>query len=111
MIVNALFIIKEGDSMTDVEKRRRRLLEDVRKDYSDKNPPPAIHPRYAGAYHSLYKDEFDEQSTSKSTFFLRLIVATFIFACFLIMDYNNKEVVSVSSQTIVNEVQKDLFGQ
>lgn len=97
--------------MTDVEKRRLRLLQDVRKNYSDKNTPPAIHPRYRSAYHSLYKDEDEEQARPKSTFFLRLVIATFIFVCFFMIDYNKKEVASISSQTIIKEVQKDLFGK
>ena len=111
MIVNALFIIKEGDSMTDVEKRRRRLLEDVRKDYSDKNPPPAIHPRYSSVYHSIYSDETDEQCRPQNTFFLRFIIAAFLFATVFMVDYHKEKIVNVDSQTIINEVQKDLFGK
>lgn len=97
--------------MTEVEKRRLKLLQEVRKNYSDKNTPPAIHPRYNYAYHSIYEDEFNEQSRPQSTFFLRLIIAAFIFAFVFMIDYHEEEIVNVNSQTIVNEIQKDLFSQ
>lgn len=97
--------------MTDVEKRRLKLLQDVRRNYSDKNTPPAIHPRYSYAYHSIYSDETDEQSQPRSTFFLRLIIAAFIFAVIFMVDYHEEKIVNVDSQTIVNEVQKDLFSK
>lgn len=97
--------------MTDVERRRLKLLQDVRKNYSDRNTPPAVHPRYSSTYHSLYQDEFDEQTRPRSTFFIRLIIAALIFAFVFVIDYNKEEIANVNSQTIVNEVQKDLFGQ
>lgn len=97
--------------MTEVEKRRLKLLQEVRKNYSDKNSPPAVHPRYNSVYHSLYQDEFDEQTSPRSTFFLRLIIAALIFAFVFVIDYHKEEVANVSSQKIVNEVQKDLLGQ
>lgn len=97
--------------MTDVEKRRLMLLQEVRKNYSDKNSPPAIHPRYQSVYHSIYQDETEEGCYHKSTFLLRLIIAAFIFAVVFMVDYHEEKIVNVSSQTIVNEVQKDLFGQ
>ena len=43
--------------MTETEKRRIALLAQTRKTYSDKNSPPAVHPRYKGAYQSIYKNE------------------------------------------------------
>lgn len=97
--------------MTDVERRRLKLLQDVRKNYSDRNTPPAIHPRYSNVYHSLYQDEFDEQTRPRSTFFIRLIIAALIFAFVFVIDYHKEEIANVNSQTIVNEIQKDLFGQ
>lgn len=97
--------------MTEVEKRRIKLLQEVRKNYSEKNTPPAIHPRYRIAYHSLYHNEFDEDVNKRSTFFLRLFIAIAIFAIVFIIDYNEEEIVNINSQTIVNEVKKDLFSQ
>ena len=97
--------------MTEVEKRRLKLLQDVRKNYSDKSTPPAVHPRYSSTYHSLYQDEFDSQTRPRSTFFLRLIIAVLIFAFVLVIDYNKQEIANVNSQSIINEVKKDLLGQ
>ena len=97
--------------MTDVEKRRIQLLREGRKNYSDKNTPPAVHPRYQSVYHSLYQDEFEEETRPRSTFFLRLIIAALIFAFVFVIDYNKEEIANVNSQTIVNEVQKDLFSK
>lgn len=97
--------------MNEVEKRRLKLLQEVRKNHSDKNTPPAIHPRYSSAYHSLYHSEFDEQTRPRSTFFLRLIIAAIIFTFVFVIDYHKEEIANVNSQTIVNEVKKDLFSQ
>lgn len=97
--------------MTEVEKRRAKLLQDVRKNYSDRNTPPAIHPRYSSAYHSLYRDEFDEQVSMRNTFFVRLMIAALIFAFVFYIDYHKEEFANISSQTIIHEIQRDLFSQ
>lgn len=97
--------------MTEVEKRRIKLLQDVRKNYSDKNTPPAIHPRYTSAYHSLYHNEFDEESRSRSTFILRLIIAAIMFAFVFVIDYYKEEIANVDSQTIISEIKNDLLSQ
>ena len=96
--------------MNEVEKRRLKLLQEVRKNYSDKYTPPAIHPRYSSTYYSLYQND-DMQNSPRSTFLLRLIIAALIFAFVFVIDYNKEEIANVSSQTIVNEIQKSLFSQ
>lgn len=103
--------LQRGDCMTEVEKRRLKLLQEVRKNYSEKNTPPAIHPRYSLAYHSLYHNEFDEESRPRSTFFLRLMIAVIIFTFVFVIDYHKEEIANINSQTIVNELKKDLFSQ
>lgn len=97
--------------MTEVEKRRAKLLQDVRKNYSDRNTPPAIHPRYSSAYHSLYRDEFDEQVSMRNTFIMRLMIAALVFAFVFYIDYHKEEFANISSQTIIHEIQRDLFSQ
>lgn len=89
--------------MTDVEKRRIKLLQDVRKSYSDKYTPPAVHPRYQSAYSSLYSDE--EQVRPRSTFFLRFIISVLILLMFYFADYQTEK------QTIINAVQENLLGK
>lgn len=97
--------------MTEVEKRRLKLLQDVRKNYNDKISPPAIHPRYSSAYHSLYHNEFDEESRSHSTFILRLIIAAILFAFVFVIDFYKEDIANVNSQTIISEIKNDLFSQ
>ena len=96
--------------MNEVEKRRIKLLQEVRKNYRDKSTPPAIHPRYSCTYHSLYQND-EVQFSPHSTFLLRLIIAALIFAFVFVIDYNKEEIANVNSQTIVNEIQKSLFSQ
>lgn len=96
--------------MTEVEKRRLTLLQETRKNYSDKQSPPAIHPRYQSTYQSLYGRE-DEEVTKKSTpFFIRLFLSMFLFALFFVMDYKEKSIGMVDSQVIIAEIQKS-FSQ
>ena len=97
--------------MTEVEKRRLKLLQDVRKNYNDKNSPPAIHPRYNSAYHSLYHNEFDDESSPHSTFVLRLIIAAILFVLVCVIDFYKEEIANVNSQTIISEIKNDLFSQ
>ncbi len=83
-----LFLLQEslglgGFQMTDTEKRRMELLEHTRKLYSDKNSPPAIHPRFQSTYQSLYKSEQKEEVTETSTFGIRLVIAILIFCLFV----------------------------
>lgn len=96
--------------MTDVEKRRLKLLQETRKNYSDKYAPPAIHPRYQTTYQSLYGMEDEEKTGKKNTFFIRLFISMLIFALFFIMDYKEERIGYVDSQTIVTEIQKS-FSQ
>ena len=97
--------------MSDIEKRRLKLLQDVRKNYNDKNSPPAIHPRYNSAYHSLYHNEFDDESSPHSTFVLRLIIAAILFAFVFVIDFYKEDIANVNSQTIISEIKNDLFSQ
>lgn len=100
-----------GDFMTEVEKRRLQLLQDVRKKYSDRNTPPAIHPRYSSTYHTLYHESEEETMPKQGTFFLRVIIAGLIFGLVFMLDYRQEEIKNVDSQTIINVLQDDLFGQ
>jgi len=95
--------------MSDIEKRRIQLLQDTRKIYSDNYSPPAIHPRYQSAYSSLYGSESQEQMPGVKVFFLRFLVAICIFGVLFLLDYRNEKIGNVSSQTIISEIQKDLF--
>lgn len=97
--------------MTDIEKRRLNLLAQTRSLYSEKNSPPAIHPRYQSAYLSLYGKEQEEQAISHNTFLIRVLISVLIFVLFFVMDYRKETIGTVDSQTIIQEVQRDLFGK
>ena len=91
--------------MNDSEKRRRQLLEETRSLYSDRNSPPAVHPRYKFAYARLYGDE---EEMAPGTFGLRLFLCFMLFAAFVAMDNNGITVKCVSSDRIVQEITTDL---
>lgn len=97
--------------MNDVEKRRLQLLQETRKNYSDKYTPPAVHPRFQSTYNSLYRERQNEQSEAKGTFFMRTVIAVLLFALFFLMDYRNEKIGTVDSQVVINEVQRNLFGE
>lgn len=91
--------------MTEVEKRRLRLLEETRKSYSDNNTPPAVHPRYKSVYNSLYEE--DEEESTNSTFGLRLAISILIFVLCFVLNYQNETIGNIDSQVIVQEIQRE----
>lgn len=97
--------------MNDVEKRRLRLLHETRKNYSDTYAPPAIHPRFQSTYHSIYGRDETEYVENRGSFLIRTVIAILLFVLFFIMDYRNEKIGTVDSQTVVNEVQKNLLGK
>ena len=97
--------------MNDVEKRRQQLLQETRKNYSDKYSPPAVHPRFQSTYDSLYRDSRSEQMEERGSFFVRAVIAILLFALFFLMDYSNEKIGTVDSQVVISEVQKNLLGE
>ena len=97
--------------MNDVEKRRLQLLQETRKNYSDKYSPPAVHPRFQTTYDSLYRERQNGQMGEHGTFFLRAVIAVLLFALFFLMDYSNEKIGTVDSQIVINEVQRNLLGE
>lgn len=97
--------------MDNVEKRRLKLLQETRKNYSDRYSPPAIHPRFRSTYNSLYKDYDDDEVIEHSTFFIRLVIAGLLFALFFVMDNRKEQIGTVDSQVIISEVQKNLLDK
>ena len=97
--------------MNNVEKRRLRLLQETRKNYSDTYAPPAIHPRFQSTNHSIYGHDEHEYVENKGSFFVRTVIAVLLFALFFIMDYRNEKFGTVDSQVVVNEVQKNLLSK
>lgn len=90
--------------MNESEMRRRELLEQTRNLYREENRFPAIHPRYGNVYDSLYND--GDTPAPKSTFALRLMIGILCFICYVVMDYENIDIVNVSSQKIAAQIEK-----
>ena len=97
--------------MNDVERRRIKLLQETRKNYSDKHSPPAIHPRFQCTYDSLYRDKKNGKPNKQGTLLVRTIIAILLFALFFFMDYHNEKIGMIDSQVVIREVQRDLFGK
>lgn len=85
------------------EKRRRELLSQARRLYSDSYPPPAVHPRYHSVYHKLYEEQEEKEP---GTLALRFFLSFMLFAAFVMMDYRGMEVASVSSGQIKEAVEE-----
>lgn len=88
----------------ETEKRRRELLSQTRRLYSEYNPAPAVHPRYRNAYNSIYKEKDEE--TPPGTFGVRVIICCFLFIGFVMMDHYNITVADVSSTQVIDAVQE-----
>ncbi len=86
-----------------------KLLEQTRALYNDRRTIPAVHPRYANAYHYLYgKSQEDiNEDTKGGTFGIRLFLCALMFAAFLTIDKQKQEVFHMSSSDIANEITKD----
>ena len=91
--------------MTDMEQRRSELLNQTRKIYSDKNTPPAIHPRYTGAYGSIYKNK-TSSNDKKTTLGIRFVIAILLFGLFVAVHVENRK----AAERVVAEIQKEATG-
>jgi len=91
--------------MNPSEKRRKQLLEQTRRLYSDRREPPAVHPRYGAVYGRLYED--GEEVYPAGTFGIRVFLCLLLFAAFVTMDRQDSEVFHMDSSQIVHEIQSD----
>lgn len=92
--------------MSDSAEHRQELLRQARRYYHGNDLFPAVHPRYSSVYRELYGGE--EQPQRKSTFYIRALLAGFCFLCFLWMQKNEVTVANVSSERIVNQIEKQI---
>lgn len=100
------FIIHEScDYMNDLEKRRRKLLQETRESYNDKFTPPAIHPRYQAPYRSIYGSNEGNIKHTGTLFLIRIAVSITIFLILYIIknpEYHSKA---------IDVVQTNLFSE
>lgn len=92
--------------MNSTEKRRKQLLEQTRNMYSDKRNIPVIHPRYGSTYGYLYGREEGEERPE--TLGIRFILCLMLFAAFISMDKQEREVFHMDSGKIVEEITTNL---
>lgn len=92
--------------MNETELRRKQLLEETRRRYSENKIPPAVHPRYTSIYSNLYRGE-EEHQKGTGSFGVRLLLATILFAAFLAMDSQKVKVAEVDSRRIITEIKKN----
>lgn len=91
--------------MNSSEKRRKQLLYQMKKIYSDDRVPPAVHPRYSNAYSSLYDE--DEENVS-GTLGLRILLCILLFTAFVTMDYQEKTIANVNSSQIIHVIETNM---
>ena len=80
-------------------------MEQTRELYSDRRSIPAIHPRYGMAYREIYGED---QIPVRGTLGLRAFLCFMLFAVFVTMKTQEKEVLNVDSYRIVEEITYDL---
>lgn len=88
--------------MNETEKRRRELLEQTRYSYQESGIP-AIHPRYRASYSELYGEEEAEQGSLR----IRTFICMILFAVFVFMQNEGKDILHISSTKVVQEVSKN----
>ena len=94
--------------MNEFEKRRQSLLRETRKRYSESNKPPAVHPRYRGAYEAIYDSE--DKTQRKNFTWIKVIICIAIALCFLAAHKMDWEIANLNSDKIVQLIQENLFG-
>ena len=86
--------------MNEAEKRRRELLEQTRYSYQESGIP-AIHPR--ASYSELYGEDEAEQGSLG----IRTFICMILFAVFVFMQNEWKDILHISSTKVVQEVSKN----
>lgn len=93
--------------MTETEKRRIKLLQDMKKTYSVKTSTPAVHPRYQSAYRALYTVETEENKVRKGTFLMRAVISILLFILFVVMDYREEKIGNIDSHQVIEAIRQE----
>ena len=91
--------------MNQTEKRRRQLLEETRRTYSERHVPPAVHPRYNILYDQIYENDSKDKGGS---FGIRVIFCLFLLAAFLTFSKNEELNNEYDIKAITEMIQKDM---
>ncbi len=90
--------------MTETERRRAELLQYTRRLYSEKQAPPAVHPRFQGTYHSLYSAE-EDSGGGRGTFGIRVVISILLFCLFAAASKSDFD-----TQMVVQEIEQEFQG-
>ena len=88
--------------MNDTAQRRKELLEQTRGRYQESDIP-AVHPRYGLSYNELYRTE----NTEQGSFGIRTFICMILFAVFVYMQNEGKDILHISSAKVIQEVRKN----
>ena len=89
--------------MNETAQRRKELLEQTRHMYQE-SEIPAVHPRYSSSYSELYHSNETEQGS----FGLRTFICMILFAVFVFMQNEGKDILHVNSAKIIQEINKNI---
>lgn len=101
---------RQDVNMNEQEIRRKELLRQTRMLYDEHNEIPAVHPRYSGAYHSLYPGRPEAQPGSGNSLRIRILVAVLCLIFYIYIDENQVRFADVDSITITEEIEKNLIS-
>jgi len=90
--------------MNEVEKRRKRLLEQTRNLYQDERVNPAVHPRYKAAYGQLYPEE---KEYHKSSFGIRCMICIFAFVMYMIMGMRGYSILGIDDLQVQQKIMQN----
>lgn len=94
--------------MNDSALRRKQLLEETRKLYSDSESTPLIHPRF-----NVFRDYngeviADSEEQEVSSFKFRLVIAAIVFASFVTMDYYGYAIGNYDSNDVMEVISTEI---
>lgn len=90
--------------MNESEQRRRQLLRETRNLYQEKDPFPAVHPRYR--IMSELTSERTERAP-KGSLKLRIGISLLCFVCYLFMEYGKVSIRHIDSSTVRAQIKKE----
>ena len=92
--------------MNEIEKRRKRLLEQTRNLYQDDRVNPAVHPRYKAAYNRIYPEEIYRR---KGTLGFRIIICILLLFAYISMGAKNISILEMDNMQIRNKIMNNYY--
>jgi len=90
--------------VNDTEKRRQKLLKQMRNLYQEDKMNPAVHPRYKAAYYQIYPENRREY---KGTFGIRCFICILLFASYIMMGSEYRSVWGIDDLQVQEIIMHD----